>query len=570
MLRRLRPRLCAAEPVERLVEEFDVLIVGGGPAGLAAAIRLKQLAGSNAENLRVGLIDKGSQIGAHTLSGACVEPRALEEFMPKYKEQPAFRTKVTSDSFYHLTKTGKIKSPYLPPMLHNDKNYIVSLGEVCKWLGEEAEALGVEIFPGFAAAEPVYGEGGHFEGVQLNDVGVNKKGEKTPQFEPGMILKGRQTLIAEGCRGSITKRVEQHFKLRESGNFQCYALGVKEVWEVPKEHFQSGRIIHTTGWPLTVGEGHGLNTYGGSFMYHYGENLMSVGYVVGLDYGNPFTRPYMELQKWKTHPFIREFFKDGKPLYYGARTLTEGGLTSMPKLTFPGGMLIGDCAGFLNLPKIKGTHTAMKSGLLAAESVWEEYFAKDPTSKPDYGKETSLFVKKFKSSWAYDELHLVRNVRQVFAMNFFAGVLYTGVTGMLTKGKEPFTLQHHQPDHKGLIPADKAPKIDYPKPDGVLTFDLLTNHARSGTTHNGDQPAHLKLKNPDVAKDVNWKLYQGPEGKYCPAGVYEWVDKDGKKELIINAQNCVHCKACDIKDPTQNINWCVPEGGGGPGYNAQM
>nr|CCC91879.1 unnamed protein product [Trypanosoma congolense IL3000] len=564
MLRQTLRLLCAS--VEHAVEEFDVVIVGGGPAGLATAIRLKQLAAVAACDFRVALVEKGSEIGAHTLSGACVDLRSLDELLPGWRTSNNLptMTEVTGDQFYYLRdQKHSFRFPIVPPSLSNRGARIMSLGSLCQWLGERATEMGVEVYPGFAAAQPVLNVSlTAVEGVQLGDVGIDKAGNVTSQYEPGMIFKAKQTVFAEGCRGSCTKQLEKMFNLREECNYQTYGLGVKEVWEVPEESHHPGSVTHTIGWPLND-RGHD-NTYGGSFMYHYGERLVSLGTVVGMDYSNPYVRPYMELQKWKTHDMISSQLRGGRPLFYGARTLVEGGFVSLPRLFFPGGVLVGDCAGFLNLPRIKGTHTAMKSGMLAAEAVYADAFSSGRDKRD--GAECSSYYDRFRESWLYEELYQVRNVRQVFARHFLMGVVYTGVTTMLTRGTEPWTLRHHRPDHTTLKPAADCTPIEYPQPDGKLTFDLLTNHSLSGTVHNPDQPAHLQLRDASVPVDVNLALYDGPEGRYCPAKVYEFVD--GK--LVINAQNCLHCKACDIKDPTQNINWMVPEGGGGPNYSSQM
>jgi electron-transferring-flavoprotein dehydrogenase len=567
MFRRGLRSLCAAAPA---VEEFDVVIVGGGPAGLSAAIRLKQLAAANNEQdkYRVAVVEKGSSIGSHLLSGACFEPHALTELFGDWKKMespPPITQPVTKDDFYILSKSSQLRVPYIPPMLHNDGNYIISLGDFGKWLAQEAEKLGVEIYPGFAAVTPVVEEGA-MVGVKLNEVGISKSGEKKSSYDPGMIFRAKQTIMCEGCRGSVTKQLFKTFNLRKECDVPTFALGVKEIWDVGKagqgKHVP-GYVMHTMGWPLTKAEGH-LNTYGGSFIYHTTTNggqdgLISIGFVVGLDYKNPYVRPYMELQKLKTHPFIAPTLEGAKCISYGARTLNEGGLVSLPQLAFPGGVLAGDCAGFLNLPKIKGNHCAMKSGMLAAEAVYEDVLKGEAKN----GQTAKSYKDRFQASWLFKELHQVRNCRQVFSKNFWLGVAYTGVTCTITKGIEPVTLHHHADDNACLLPAKECKKIEYPKIDNKLTFDLLTNHARSGTAHNADQPAHLKILDPAKIQPINVEKFDMPESRYCPAQVYEY-NQQGK--LVINAQNCLHCKACDIKD--SNINWTPPEGGGGPNYNS--
>jgi electron-transferring-flavoprotein dehydrogenase len=541
------------EALPREAMEFDVVVVGAGPGGLSAAIRLKQL---NPE-LSVCVVEKGSEVGAHILSGAVLEPRALKELIPDV--DPALiplATSVTADEFLMLTPTGARKLP-TPPQMHNEGNYIVSLGNLVRWLGQQAEELGVEIYPGFAAAETLI-EDGCVVGIATGDMGIGKDGEPTGNYQRGMELRATYTIFAEGCRGSLTKQLEKSFNLREGADPQTYGIGIKELWEVQPEKFRKGLTQHSIGWPLAK------DTYGGSFLYHFGENLVAVGFVIGLDYTNPYLSPFQEFQRFKTHPAIAPTFEGAKRISYGARAINEGGFQSLPKLAFPGGVLIGCAAGTLNVPKIKGSHTAMKSAMVAAEAIAEALEG----DKPDT---LEAYPQKLKESWVWPELHEVRNIRPGFAkFGMYGGLVNAALETYVFKGKAPWTLHHH-PDHLALKKAKDCTPIDYPKPDGKLTFDRLSSVFLSNTNHEENQPAHLTLLDPAKAISVNYNEYASPETRYCPAGVYEIVGaEENEPRLQINAQNCVHCKTCDIKDPTQNINWVVPEGAGGPNYPGGM
>ena len=544
---------------ERESMQYDVVVVGAGPAGLAAAIRLKQLAAERGRDIGVCVIEKGSEVGAHILSGAVIDPRALAELFPDWRELNApLNAPVSEDRFVFLTEKSSFKVPsfMLPQCFQNHGNYVISLGNLCRWLGQQAENLGVEIFPGFAAAEVLYNDDGSVRGVATGDMGVSKAGEPTGAFQRGMELEAKYTFFAEGCRGHLGKQLQARFRLRDGADPQVYGIGLKELWEVPPAQHQTGLVVHTAGWPL------GADTYGGSFMYHMENNLVAAGYVVGLGYTNPYLSPYEEFQRWKTHPLIRAFLDGGKRVAYGARAITAGGLQALPKLIFPGGCLIGDDAGFLNASRIKGTHCAIKSGMLAAESAFEAVQAGRA------GDELASYPETFRKSWLFDELHRARNFKPWMSKGLYTGTMMVGIDQVVFGGRAPWTLHHQHADHETLRKKTAATPIAYAKPDGVLTFDRLSSVFISNTNHGEDQPCHLTLKDATVPVDVNLELYDAPEQRYCPAGVYEIVRNDDgtQPRLQINAQNCVHCKTCDIKDPTQNIVWVTPEGGGGPNY----
>lgn len=531
--------------------DYDVVIIGAGPAGLSCAIRLKQID----PEVNVCILEKGSEVGAHLLSGAVLEMRAFDELFPDWKnmDDVPLRTQAGQDQFLFLTKKTAFKMP-TPPQMKNHGNYIISLGNLARWMGEQAESLGVEIFPGFAAAEILYDDKDAVIGVATGDMGINEKGEKTDAFEPGMEIHAKQVVFAEGCHGSLTKQLIAKYNLREDSDPQTYGLGIKELWEIKPENFNEGKIIHTIGWPMDK------KTYGGSWVYQFEDNLVSIGYVVGLDYENPYLSPYEEMQRFKTHPAIQPLLEGGRRVAYGARALVEGGFQSIPKLSFAGGLLIGDTAGFLNTPKIKGNHTAMKSGMVAAQSIIDHL-----KENEEFGTECAAYQKDMEKSWVWKELKKVRNIRPGFHRGLLFGLI-NAVFETITMGLSPWTMKNHA-DHEQLKKAADCEPIEYPKPDGIITFDRLTSVSFSNTNHAEDQVVHLRLVDPNVPVDVNLAEYAGPSQRYCPAGVYEFVtDESGTAKFQINSQNCVHCKTCDIKDPSQNINWTVPQGGDGPNY----
>ena len=544
---------------ERESMQYDVVIVGAGPAGLAAAIRLKQLAADAGREIAVCVLEKGSEVGAHILSGAVVDPRALDELIPDWKDKRAPLTvPVTENHHWILTKARKWAMPHLllPPFMHNKGTYTLSLGNLCRWLAGQAEELGVEIFPGFAAAEILFSDDGSVKGVATGDMGVARDGSHRPDYQPGIELHARYTFFAEGARGHLTKELTRIFDLRKQSGPQVYGLGVKELWDVPAEKHKPGRVIHTQGWPLD-------DAWGGGFLYHQEHGQVALGFVVALDYENPYLSPFEEFQRWKTHPAIRAEIEGGRRVSYGARAINEGGYQAIPELVFPGGALIGCSAGFVNVPRIKGTHTAMKSAMLAAEAAFEAI------SADKSGDRLDAYPKALHSSWIAKELKTVRNAQPaVSRWGGFAGTLYAGLDMWLAHLgiRMPWTLRHRHGDHQTLRRKDAVRPIDYPKPDGVITFDRLSSVFVSNTNHEENQPVHLTLKDAAIPVEVNLADYDGPEQRYCPAGVYEFVEQGGEARLQINAQNCVHCKTCDIKDPMQNINWVVPEGGGGPNY----
>uniref|UniRef100_A0A7S3PR61 Electron transfer flavoprotein-ubiquinone oxidoreductase n=1 Tax=Aplanochytrium stocchinoi TaxID=215587 RepID=A0A7S3PR61_9STRA len=549
--------------------EYDVVIVGAGPAGLSAAIRLKQLEAETGKEISVCVVEKAAEVGAHILSGNVFEPRALNELIPDWKEEEALGedpTEAKDDNFVVCTSESKgysLPGFLIPPSLHNDGNYIISLSKLVRWLGGKAEELGVEIYPGFPAGDVLYDDNGAVVGIATADMGIGKDGHPKDTFMRGMELRAKQTLFAEGARGSCSEEVIKNFDLRKDCDMQSYGLGIKEVWEIPEENLKPGTIQHTIGWPLD------MKTYGGSFLYHMKPNFILIGMVVGLDYQNPYLSPYEEFQRFKHHPDVKKHLEGGECVAYGARVINEGGFQAIPKLTFPGGALIGCSAGFLNVPKIKGTHTAMKSGMVAADSVFEELTAEDA---PEEIVEVSQYQTNMENSWVWEELKAVRNYAPSFKWGTLAGVAYSGLSGFVLRGKEPWTFSKHGKDRDcdATKKAAECKEIEYPKPDGVLSFDILTNLARSGTNHEGDQPAHLRIKPDlkDIPNEVSITEYAGPEQRFCPAKVYEYQPnaETNKMELVINAQNCVHCKCCSIKMPEEYIKWTVPEGGGGPAY----
>ena len=543
--------------IERESMEVDVAIVGAGPSGLSAAIRLMQLASSANREINVCIVEKGSEVGAHILSGAVIETRALDELIPNWKEKKTpLATQVTHEKMMFLSERSALKVPnvFLPPAMRNNNNYIVSLGNFCRWLAEQAEAMGVDIYPGFAAAEILYNENGSVKGIATGDMGVGQDGKPGPNYQPGMEIHAKYTFFAEGCRGHLGKQLKNKFNLEQNIQTQTYGIGIKELWEIDPKSHKKGTVTHTAGWPLDN------STYGGSFIYHADNNQLAIGFVVGLDYTNPYLSPYEEFQRFKTHPEIKPMLEGGRRISYGARALNEGGIQCLPKLYFPGGVLTGCDAGTLNMPKIKGTHTAMKSGMLAAEVSFKAIVeGRENDELPEYEG-------AFKSSWACEELKRARNVRPSFKWGLLWGTVYTGLDQILFRGKAPWTIKHHGADHTKLKKANDCIPIDYPKPDGKITFDKLTNVSFSGTNHEENQPNHLTLKDQNIPVNLNLADYGGPEARYCPAGVYEYVEENNQQRLQINSQNCVHCKTCDIKDPTQNIEWVTPEGGGGQNY----